>query len=124
MFRRHMTTRMKKYFFCNTFTAGGAAIFQTPAYKKIGTGIRRSDSRRSKKKGGAAYLERKLKALFDFQKYEENADLQKVIDRVHARYNSRAQLLHDDDVEFVNAAGVQDTGMKEKSLLNKKDDNS
>ena len=69
-------------------------------------------------------MERKLKALFDFQKYEENADLQKVIDRVHARYNSRAQLLDDDDVEFVNAAGVQDTGMKEKSLLNKKDDNS
>ena len=73
-------------------------------------------------KGGAAYLERKLKALFDFQKYEQNADLQKIIDQVHARYNSRAQLLEDDDVEFVNAAGVQDTGMKEKSLLNKKDD--
>lgn len=67
-------------------------------------------------------MERKLKALFDFQKYEQNADLQKIIDQVHARYNSRAQLLEDDDVEFVNAAGVQDTGMKEKSLLNKKDD--
>ena len=69
-------------------------------------------------------MERKLKALFDFQKYEQNADLQKIIDQVHARYNSRAQLLEDDDVEFVNAAGVQDSGMKEKSLLNKKDDNS
>ena len=69
-------------------------------------------------------MERKLKALFDFQKFEENADLQKVIDRVHARYNSRAQLLDDDDVEFVNAAGVQDTGMKKKSLLKNEDERS
>ena len=69
-------------------------------------------------------LEKKLRALFDFQKYEQNADLQKVIDRVHARYNSRAQLLDDDDVEFVNAAGVQDTGMKKKSLLKDNDERS
>ncbi len=69
-------------------------------------------------------MERKLRALFDFQKYEQNADLQKVIDRVHARYNSKAQLLDDDDVEFVNAAGVQDPGMKKKSLLKNDDERS
>ena len=78
----------------------------------------------NEEKGGAACLERKLKALFDFQKYEQNADLQKVIDRVHVRYNSKAQLLDDDDVEFVNAAGVQDTGMKKKSLLKNDDERS
>ena len=68
-------------------------------------------------------MERKLRALFDFQKYEQNADLQKVIDRVHARYNTKAQLLDDDDVEFVNAAGVQDPGMK-KNLLKNDDERS
>ena len=69
-------------------------------------------------------MERKLRALFDFQKYEQNADLQKVIDRVHARYNTKAQLLDDDDVEFVNAAGVQDSVMKKKSLLKDNDERS
>ena len=48
----------------------------------------------------------------------------KVIDRVHARYNTKAQLLDDDDVEFVNAAGVQDPGMKKKSLLKDNDERS
>ena len=36
----------------------------------------------------SSYLEKKLRALFDYQKFEQNADLQNVIDRVHARYRS------------------------------------
>ncbi len=54
-------------------------------------------------------MENKLKALFDFQKFERNADLQQVIDSVHARYASKAvnrrQELSLDDMEWVNAAG-------------------
>ncbi len=53
-------------------------------------------------------LENKLKALFDFQKFERNADLQQVIDSVHSRYSasrSGRKELSLDDMEWVNAAG-------------------
>ena len=46
----------------------------------------------------------KLSSLFDFQKYENNAKLQAVIDSVHARYT--AVPLSDDEVEWVAAAGA------------------
>ena len=53
-------------------------------------------------------MENKLKALFDFQKYEGNAELQQLIDSVHSRYsasgNGRRELSLD-DMEWVNAAG-------------------
>ncbi len=48
-------------------------------------------------------MENKLKALFDYQKFEGNAALQSVIDSVHARYAARELSL--DEMEFVNAAG-------------------
>ena len=69
-------------------------------------------------------MEKKLRALFDFQKYEQNEDLQKVIDRVHARYSGRARMLSDDEADLVAAAGMPDTAMKRKSLLDQDDDNS
>ncbi|MBR5344413.1 MAG: hypothetical protein IK127_01120 [Clostridia bacterium] len=47
-------------------------------------------------------MERKLAALFDFQKFENNSDLQKVIDAVHAR--SARRELSMEDLEYVNAA--------------------
>ena len=55
-------------------------------------------------------MENKLKALFDFQKYEGNADLQRVIDSVHSRWSvsgnrSSRRELSLEDMEFVNAAG-------------------
>ena len=55
-------------------------------------------------------MENKLKALFDFQKFEGNADLQQVIDSVHARYAvsgnaSGKRELNLDELEWVNAAG-------------------
>ena len=49
-------------------------------------------------------MERKLKALFDFQKFEGNSALQSVIDSVHSRYTVRELSL--DDMEWVNAAGT------------------
>ena len=49
-------------------------------------------------------MEKKLGLLFDFQKYEKNADLQAVVDAVHARYSARQ--LTDDEAEWVSAAGT------------------
>jgi len=49
-------------------------------------------------------MEGKLKTLFGFQRFEGNADLQKVIDSVHAKYPARELTL--EDMEWVNAAGV------------------
>ena len=70
-------------------------------------------------------MEKKLRALFDFQKYEQNADLQSVIDRVHARYSNSARMLSDDEADLVAAAGMPETAMKKrKGLLEKDDDNS
>ena len=51
-------------------------------------------------------MENKLKAMFDFQKFEGNADLQSVIASVHSRYSARELSL--DEMEWVNAAGVPD----------------
>ena len=34
-------------------------------------------------------MENKLEALFGYQRFNENADLQKVIDSVHARYSGK-----------------------------------
>ena len=49
-------------------------------------------------------MERTLKTLFDFQKYEGNPALQSVIDSVHSRYSSRE--LNLDEMEWVSAAGI------------------
>ena len=48
-------------------------------------------------------MEKKLFRLFDYQKFEENKDLQQIIDTAHAR--TRARELTLDDMEWVNAAG-------------------
>lgn len=70
-------------------------------------------------------MERKLRALFDYQKFEQNKDLQNVIDRVHARYrSSTARMLDDDEADMVAAAGLPDTAMKKKSLLKDEDEHS
>ena len=49
-------------------------------------------------------MERKLKNLFDFQKFEGNSDLQQIIDSTHSRYAVRELDL--DEMEWVAAAGV------------------
>lgn len=57
-------------------------------------------------------LEKKISMLFDFQKFEKNADLQAVIDAVHARYAARK--LTDEEAEYVAAAGTPDAALKPK----------
>ena len=47
----------------------------------------------------------KLSRLFDFQRFEGNARLQKVIDETHRRLEARE--LNDDELDFVAAAGEQ-----------------
>ena len=57
-------------------------------------------------------MERKLKALFDLQKFEGNRDLQQVIDSVHAKYAVRELSL--DDMAYVAAAGVPELQDKQQ----------
>ena len=49
-------------------------------------------------------MERKLKQLFDYQKFEGNSELQQVIDSVHAKYAVRELDLA--DMDTVSAAGT------------------
>jgi len=63
--------------------------------------------------------EKKLGALFDFQKFEGNAALQGVIDSVHARYGSaggRSRELSMGEMERVYAAGQQMTQEQVKAM--------
>lgn len=48
-------------------------------------------------------MEKKLAALFDFQKFAGNPDLRQVIDAVHTRISRRE--LSPNELEYVNAAG-------------------
>ena len=59
-------------------------------------------------------MERKLAALFDYQKFEGNQDLQRVIDAVHARVARRE--LSVEELVLVNAAGDPSLAMQQKSL--------
>ena len=49
-------------------------------------------------------MEKKLTALFDYQKFECSRVLEDVIDEVHTRYRKIELSL--DDLQFVSAAGV------------------
>ena len=57
-------------------------------------------------------MEKKLRLLFDYQKFAKNAELQGVIDSVHARYSARK--LSDDEADMVAAAGLPETAFLRK----------
>ena len=57
-------------------------------------------------------MEQKLRSLFEFQIFEQNTDLQSVIDSVHARF--KARMLSDDEADQVAAAGMPGTAEKRK----------
>ena len=60
-------------------------------------------------------MENKLKALFDFQKFDGNTDLQQVINSVHSRYavaGNKSRELKLDEMEWVAAAGQPGQEMK------------
>ena len=65
-------------------------------------------------------MDTKLRLLFDFQKFEKNADLQAVVDAVHARYSARK--LSDDEAEWVAAAGTAQAAGVDKRPEDKKND--
>ena len=54
-------------------------------------------------------MDKKLKAMFDFQDFDGNYDLQQVINQVHARYSMKqnVQELSLDEMGFATAAGMQ-----------------
>lgn len=52
-------------------------------------------------------MEKKLKILFDYQRFEQNEKLEKLIHETESRYASG---LSDDDLFLVNAAGEPVTG--------------
>ncbi len=55
-------------------------------------------------------MESKLRKLFDFQKFDGNAELQSIINSTHSRYATRE--LSMEDMEMVNAAGVPNSSMR------------
>ncbi len=60
-------------------------------------------------------MEKKLAALFDFQKFAGNQDLRQVIDAVHTRLSRRE--LSTGELEYVNAAG--DPGLMQQKTQEK-----
>ena len=54
-------------------------------------------------------MERVLTQLFDFQLFDQNAELQRVIDEVHDRYAVRELSL--DEMELLAAAGTPDQAL-------------
>ena len=55
----------------------------------------------------------KLSMLFDYQRFEKNARLQKVIDEAHRRIEARE--LTDDELDQVAAAGILNAQTPKKS---------
>ena len=52
-------------------------------------------------------MEKKLKNLFDYQRFEKNERLEKIIKETESRYGGE---LSDDDLSLVNAAGEAEIG--------------
>ena len=53
-------------------------------------------------------MEGKLSRLFDYQKFEPNSKLDKLIKDVESRYSLDDMMLSDDDLGMINAAGTPD----------------
>ena len=67
-------------------------------------------------------MEKKLAKLFDYQKYESNPRLDKLIKGVEERYPMEIQALSDDELGNLNAAGNVDvTHLKEAMRFARQD---
>ena len=55
-----------------------------------------------------------LSQLFDLQRFEQNARLSSIINDVESRYHNA---IEDDDLVWVNAAGVADHTTNDSNLL-------
>lgn len=60
-------------------------------------------------------MEKVLKALFDYQRFQGNKRLDAMISETERRYEGQA--LADNDLELVNAAGEADNFRKKLSLM-------
>lgn len=61
-------------------------------------------------------MKNKLEKMFDYQKYEQNAALQQVVDSVHNRYETSELSLN--DMETVYAAGTPQLPKRLRDLIN------
>ena len=66
-------------------------------------------------------MERKLSLLFDYQQFEQEPELQSVIDAVLARF-SPARELSDEEADQVAAAGQPEAGFPRKKPPEKEND--
>ena len=65
-------------------------------------------------------IEKILRTLFDYQKYENDPGLSSMIDDTHKRYDKkrfRTVSLKDDDLGLVSAAGDFDTGVPDEPKI-------
>ncbi len=55
-------------------------------------------------------MENKLSRLFDYQKFAPNSRLESIIKDVESRYSLDQELMSDDELDMVNAAGNINAG--------------
>ncbi len=67
-------------------------------------------------------LDKELSLLFDYQRFEQNEELQKIIDRVNARFPTRK--LSDDEADLVAAAGLPEMALLRKKPRKKENEHS
>ncbi|MCR5404969.1 MAG: hypothetical protein K6E91_14290 [Butyrivibrio sp.] len=51
-------------------------------------------------------MESKLARMFDYQKYESNSRLDRIIRDVESRYSDGMEVMSDDELGMLNAAGT------------------
>ena len=65
-------------------------------------------------------MENKLARLFDYQKFSPNDKLASIIADVESRYQTDIEVLSDDELGMLNAAGSVDALMKRTAEKNSK----
>lgn len=58
-------------------------------------------------------MEKTLKSLFEYNRFENNSRLSRLINEAEARYGSK---LSDEDLSFVSAAGTTENLLNNKTL--------
>ena len=67
-------------------------------------------------------MDKKLRVLFDYQTFEQDPELQRVIDSVRARFSKR--ILSDDEADLVAAAGQPEAAFLRKKPPEKENENT
>lgn len=73
--------------------------------------IRRFRSYKRAKHQKGTIVEKRLRALFEYQRFQRNSHLASLIEETEEKYSHE---LSDDDLELVNAAGDMDNAGKKK----------